>query len=502
MPIKRKKQRVFNIYKYLKPYWWLCFLGPFTKSVEAATEVVIPMLMAKIIDIGIATQDMPYIYKMASIILGLNFIAIIFAVISQKSSTLVGEGIAKSIRKDMYAHINTFSHAELDGFTPASLLNRTINDVNQVKNVISSTLRLVTRVPLLLIGSAIMAMLIDLQMSVIFLVVIPIITFTMVFLTRKTFPYYENFKIELDKLSNVTRENLSGVRVVRAFNKEKHETERFTNLSTKLLNIDKKVVKITAILQPIIFMVINFSVLAIVYWGGVRVNIGDISTGNVIAFINYFTQISGALITVSRMVIMYTRVSAANKRINEVFLVKNSIRDPKIPVEFDMRKRGAKIEFTNVNFSYGASRDAIKNLSFVLYPGETLGIIGGTGSGKSTIINLIPRLYDVKYGEVKIDDINVKDYQLSQLRNLVGLVPQNIVLFEGTIESNLKWRKEDATEEEMIKALRIAQAYDFVKEKPKFLKEKVNRGGKNFSGGQCQRLTIARALIGSPKILI
>lgn len=487
---------------YIKPYRWLCFFGPFTKAIEAATEVVIPMLMAKIIDVGILNNDMPYIYKMAGAILALNLAAIIFAVISQKCATLTSEGVARRIRGDMYAHINTFSHAELDGFTPASLVNRTINDVYQVESVISSTLRLVTRVPLLLIGSTIMALMIDLQLSVIFLAVIPIITFVMIFLTKKTFPYYEKYKVELDQLSNITRENLSGVRVVRAFNKEVHETERFHESNKTLSGIDTKVVKITAVLQPIIFMVINFSVIAIVYWGGVRVNIGDLSTGNVIAFINYFTQISGALVTVARMVIMYTRTTAATRRIDEVLSVKNTITDPKNPIGTITDKKGLKLEFENVNFSYGTSKDAVKDLSFTLESGETLGIIGGTGSGKSSVVNLISRLYDVKSGAVKIDDVNVKDYKVSDLRQMVGMVPQDVILFEGTIESNLKWRNENATEEDLIKALRISQSYDFVREKPKFLKEKVNRGGKNFSGGQRQRLTIARALVGNPKLLI
>ena len=504
---KKQKQKLknFKLGQYIKPYRWLCFFGPFTKALEAATEIVIPMLMSNIIDIGIVKGDMNYIYKMAGLILILNLAGILLAVISQKCSTLTGEGVARRIRGDMYKHINTFSHAELDGFTPASLVNRTINDVNQIESAVSMTLRLVTRIPFLLVGSAIMALLIDLQLSLIFLAIIPIIVFVMFFITKKTFPYYEKYKVELDNLSNITRENLSGVRVVRAFNKENYETQRFVGSNKELSRIDSKVVKITAVLQPIIFMIINFSTIALVYWGGVRVNVGGLTTGNVIAFINYFTQLSGALVTVARMVIIYTRTSAATKRVDEVLSVKNSILDPKEPIAYDVEKnrsKGASISFENVNFSYGTSKGAVKNLSFEIGAGETLGIIGGTGSGKSSVINLIPRLYDVKSGSVKIDGVDVKNYRLQDLREIVGMVPQNVVLFEGTIESNLKWRKADATEAEMEKALRIAQAHDFVKEKPKFLKSKVNRGGTNFSGGQKQRLSIARALIGGPRILI
>ena len=502
MAKEAKKLKVFKIGNYLKPYKWLCFLGPFTKALEAATEIIVPALMAKIIDVGIASKDMNYIWTYAGLILGLNLLGILFAVISQKCSTLVGEGVAKKIRGDMYAHINTYSYSELDGFTAASLVNRTINDVNQVESAVSMTLRLVTRVPFLLIGSFVMALLIDLQLSIIFLAVIPIITFLMLFITKKTFPYYENYKVELDHLSNITRENLSGVRVVRAFNKQKDETERFETSNQKLTKINSNVVKISSVLQPIIFMVINFSEIAIVYWGGVRVNVGSLTTGNVIAFINYFTQIAGALITVARMIITYTRTSAATHRIDDVLSVQNSIVDPQIPYEYKRSKKGAKITFENVSFSYSPNKENIVDLSFELLPGETLGIIGGTGSGKSTIINLIPRLYDVKKGVVKIDDVPVKNYRTSDLKEIIGICPQNAVLFEGTVESNLRWRKADASETELIKALKISQAYDFVKEKPKFLKEKVTRGGTNFSGGQKQRLTIARALVGNPRILI
>ena len=502
---KTKKIKVFKLGTYLKPFKWLLFFGPFTKALEAATEIVIPAMMAKIIDVGIANHDMKYIYTYAGIILGLNLLGIIFAVISQKCATLTGEGVAKRIRGDMYAHINTYSYSELDGFSAASLVNRTINDVNQIESSVTMTMRLVTRAPFLLIGSFVMALLIDLQLSLIFLAVIPIIVVVMLVITKRTFPYYEKYKVELDTLSDITRENLSGVRVVRAFNKQEKETERFENSNTKLASIDSKVVKITAVLQPIIFMVVNFSVLAIVYWGGVRVNIGSLTTGNVIAFINYFTQISLALVTVARMIIVYTRTSAATKRIDDVLSVKNSIIEKEHTVEYDHeknKKKGAKITFKDVSFAYGENNETLKHLSFELGAGETLGIIGGTGSGKSTIINLIPRLYDATRGIVMIDDISVKDYKIEDLRKIVGYCPQNVLLFEGTIESNLKWRKKDASDEELIKALRVAQAYDFVKEKPRFLQAKVTRGGTNFSGGQKQRLTIARALVGSPRILI
>ncbi len=502
---RKKDFKNFTFKKYLKPYSLHCVLGPFAKAIETATEVVIPMLMSNIIDIGIANQDKPYIYKLAGIILFLNVLAVICAVICQKSSTLLGEGVAKDLRGNLYKHINTFSYSELDGFTPASLVNRTINDVNQVESAISMTIRWVTRVPFLLIGSVVMAIIIDLQMSLIFLAVAPTIGLIMYFITRKTFPYYEKFKVELDQLSNITRENLSGVRVVRAFNKENYETERFEKSNNSLTAINSKVVKITSVLHPIIFMVIQFSTIAIVYWGGVRVEIGQLSTGNVIAFINYFTQISAAFITVARIIIVYTRTSAAVKRINDVFNVKNSIVNPTNPFSYkheDNKKSGAKISFENVSFSYGSTKNAVENLSFSLEAGQTLGIIGGTGSGKTSVVNLIPRLYDATKGTIKIDGINVKEYKLEDLRKIVGIVPQEMVLFEGTIESNLKWRNEKASEFELIKALKIAQAYDFVKEKPKFLKASVNRGGKNFSGGQKQRLTIARALIGHPRIVI
>lgn len=312
-----------------------------------------------------------------------------------------------------------------------------------------------------------------------------------------------SIKTKLDKTTNITRENLTGVRVVRAFNKQNYETEKFKYANYDLISTQIKHAKWNSILEPLISIVVNLAIIALFYFGGIEVNIGGLSQGKLIAFIDYFGTISSCIVSLSNLITIITRMHASSERINELFLVKNSIKDPANPVKIDSSsENNGKVEFKNVNFSYSDTKNIITNLSLVANPGDIIGVIGGTGSGKSSIVNLIPRFYDATSGDVLINDVNVKKYKVEDLRNMIGLVPQNPTLFEGTIRSNMCWRKPDASDEEIIKALKISQAYDFVKEYPDFLEHKVNRGGSNYSGGQRQRLTIARALVGNPSIII
>lgn len=502
----KKAQKVVKSFKptsYLKNYKFLTFCAPFFKAIEAATEVFIPLLMAKIIDIGIKNNDLTLIWTFASIILALNVVGIICALIGQKCAAATMEGMAKDMRNDIFTHINSLSHKELDAFSTSGLLNRTVSDVYHIKEGTGSILRTAIRIPFFLIGSLALALSINLKMSVVFLIVSPVLLTIVLLITKKITPLLSASKDKLDKTSVITRENLTGVRVVRAFNKQNFETERFENSNYSLIKTQLKLGNWTAALIPLIYTIVNFAVIALLYFGGIEVNIGGLTQGNLVAFINYFNQIAMALISVARMITIYTRMGTSSKRINQVLNMKNSINNPANPVVVDYSDPMlAKVEFKDVSFSYNQVKNAITNLSIVANPGETIGIIGGTGSGKSSIINLIPRFYDCTKGSILIGNQNVKKYDVTELRKLIGIVPQNPTLFSGTIESNLKWRNAQASNEDLIKALKISQSYDFVKEYPDFINHKVNKGGTNFSGGQKQRLTIARAIVSNPKILI
>ncbi|MBQ7466816.1 MAG: ABC transporter ATP-binding protein [Clostridia bacterium] len=500
---KNKKNLTFKTAPYLKKYTGLVILGPLFKALEALSEIFSPLIMSYIIDVGIKNNDKPYIYKMAIIILVINILGMVFAVLGQKCAAITSEGMGRDIRNDIFKHVNTFSHAELDKYNTTTILNRTINDVYHIQEGTSQILRNVMRIPFLFIGSLIMALFIDLKLSLIFLVVSPILIFTVLFFIKKLHPLLNEGKVRLDKTSQVTRENLSGVRVVRAFNKQNFETQRFTEANSSLLDNNLRQGYLGAVLHPTIYLIVNLAIIAVIYFGGIQINVGGVSQGNLLAFINYFSQIAMALIAFTRIITILTRITASKERINELMETKNSIVSPENPVYLDLNaNKGTKIEFKNVSFSYGNIKNALSDLSFVANPGDTIGVIGGTGSGKSSIINLIPRFYDATKGQVLINDINVKKYNVENLRSGIGIVPQNPMLFSGTIRENLTWRNPDATDQDLIKALKIAQAYDFVKEYPDFLDHKVNRGGSNFSGGQKQRLTIARALVKNPPIII
>lgn len=493
---------MFKLRNYLKPYTAHIIFGLIFKALEVVSDLISPLLMANIIDVGISTGDTTYIIKTTVLMLIVNSLAVVFALCAQKLAANTSKDVGRNIRRNMFAHINTLSHAELDKFDTTTLINRAVFDVSQVETAIGMTIRLITRAPILLVGSIIMALIIDAKLSLIFIVALPIIITVVFLIMRKTSPLFHKNKIKLDKVTSVTRDNLGGIRVVRAFNKQPNETLRFNNANKELTDINVETIKISSLLQPIMYLIINLAVVAIMYFGGLRVNVGSVAQGDLIAFINYFAQISMALVILARIIIAYTRTISSLKRIRDVFETKNSIVSPKNPVHIDQLNTPNTVEFKNVFFSYNNSKNAVEDLSIKIESGQVIGIIGGTGSGKSSVANLIPRFYDATKGEVLINGVNVKKYDLKELRKFVGIVPQNNMLFEGTIEENLRWRNEFATEDDLIIALKIAQAYDFVKEKPEFLKTKVLRNGSNFSGGQKQRLCIARALVGNPRILI
>lgn len=501
--MKNKKKKEFKYLSYLKNYKLQSFMAPFCKCVETISELFVPFIMAMIIDVGIANNDKKYIIFYGALMLILNIVGFIFAIIGQKCAAIASRGVGKDIRNDVFSHINSLSHSELDKFTTTTLLNRSINDSRNIQIGIGSLLRVIMRTPVLILGSFIMALFINIKLSLIFIVIIPILVFIVYKIMGKLKPLLLQIKTKLDKTTNITRENLTGVRVVRAFNKQNYETEKFKNANYDLITTQLRHGEWNSALSPLISIVVNLAVIALFYFGGIEVNIGGLSQGKLIAFIDYFGTISTCIVVLANLITIITRMNASSDRINELIVVKNSVKDPANPVKVDFEnKQLGKVEFKDVNFSYSDVKNAVTNLSFTAEPGDIIGIIGGTGSGKSSITNLIPRFYDATSGEVLINDINIKKYKLEDLRNIIGLVPQNPTLFEGTIRTNMCWRKNDATDEEIIKALKIAQAYDFVKEYPEFLDHHVNKGGTNFSGGQRQRLTIARALVGNPHIII
>ncbi len=493
-----------KLFRFFKNYKKEMIISPLFKIFETVSEIIIPLLVAQMIDVGVANHDANFVILYGCIVIGLYIVSIVSSIFSQKYAALAATGISYNIRKSMYEHINTFSHKELDKFGTATLNNRMTHDVSRVEQAIGKFLRLIMRSPLILIGAIISSMVIDLKLSLIFIAITPIIVGIVLFTLKITDPLYNKAQKNLDKVSEITRENLQGVRVVRAFNKQADEERRFTVASKNLRKAGIKVTNVSSLLSPITTAIINFSVIAIMWFGGLQVNVGSLTQGEIIAFVNYMTQISTALVTVANMIIAFIKAQTCAKRINEVFDTKPSIVETNsAPIEITADAQTPKIEFQNVSFAYdNNAKYAIKNLNLKIMPGETIGIIGGTGSGKSSIINLIPRFYDATQGAVFVDGVNVNNYSFHQLRSKIGLVPQKAVLFKGTLKENLRWRKQDASLEEMSKAVKISQSEEFVNELDGKYDYKVQAGGKNFSGGQRQRLTIARALVGDPEIVI
>lgn len=498
---------MYTFWGYIKKYKVRTFLGPFFKLLEALLELLSPILMARIIDIGIKNSDKPYIIKYGIIILVCNILGFACAVICQKCASVVSCGISTEIRKDMYEKINEFSHNEIDQFGTSSLVTRLTNDVFRVRNLISMLIRVVARTPCLLIGSLILSIFINPKLSIIFCVVLPIIVIALVIFTKSTMPYYKILRSKLDTVSKITRENLNGVRVVRAFNHQDEEDKRFSYANHDFTADSIKVSKITSLLNPFIFLIVDFAIIAALYFGGIQVNVGSLTQGELIAFCNYFGTISIALIQISHIYVNIVGSTASWHRIKEVLDIEISINYPTEPVKVIRRQNKPVVEFKNVGFSYNIKEEDtdrlfIKNLSFKIMPNETIGIIGPTGSGKTSLVNLITRFYDCNQGSVEIYGHNVKEYPKEQLRQMVSITQQRSNLFSGSLRENMKLRNPDASDKEIINALKIAQAWEFVENWPNKLDYQIMAGGKNVSGGQKQRLTIARSLINKPELLI
>lgn len=492
---------MFKLIKYLKGYTVQSIIAPLFKFLEATFELIVPVVMARIIDIGIKNSDKAYIYKMGFILILLGVLGLAASITAQYFAAKASVGFGTALRKDFYRHLNTLSHAETDKIGAPTMITRITNDINQAQTGVNMFLRLFLRSPFIVIGSIIMCLTISVRLTLIFAVAAPIIGLIIYLIMTSTIPGYKKIQGKLDKVSLLTRENLSGVRVIRAFSKQKKEKEDFEAETDNLLKAQVRVGRISALLNPLTFVVVNLAIAAILWFGGISVDAGDITQGELIALVNYMNQILLALIYLANLIVILTKAGASAARINDVFAVKPSVTDEGNTERTEVTGAPA-VEFKNVTFAYHKDKPSLENVTFSINKGETIGIIGGTGSGKTTLVNLIPRFYDTVQGEVLVDGVNVKEYPFAQLRKKIGIVPQRASLFKGTIRSNLLWGKKDASEEEMWYALETAQAAEFVRKIPEGLDAKVEQGGRNFSGGQRQRLTIARAVIMKPHILI
>ena len=494
---------MFKLARYLKAYKKNVILGPIFKLRDAVLELIIPVVTAKIIDAGVRTGDTGYVYRMGGVMLLLGAVGLASALTCQRFAAYASQGFGTTLRNELFEKINRFSHTEIDRFGTSSLITRITNDVNQLQTAVAMLIRLVVRAPFLAIGAVVAAVMLDVKLSIIFLITMPLIAFVLYFIMSKTVPLYRTIQKKLDRISLISRENLEGARVIRAFSKQEEETGRFDEASRDFTKTAERVGKISALLNPLTFSIMNLGVIAILWFGGFRVESGELSQGQIIAFVNYMNQILLALMVVANLVVLFTKAAASAHRVNEVLETEPSVVEAQEKAEFRRDETAPCIVFDHVSFAYSAGSDpALKDLTFAIQRGETVGIIGGTGSGKTTLVNLIARFYDATSGMIRVDGVDVKAYPFRDLRKQIGFVPQQAVVFSGSIAENMRWAKEDATEEEMRRAIRIAQGEDFVSKLPMGLETIIAQGGKNLSGGQRQRLTIARALVGSPKILI
>lgn len=482
-------------------------IGPACKLIEVIFDLLTPLVIAQMIDKGIGAHDVNAVVHYGMLLGAMAVIGISFTLVCQKMAALTSQGMGTDIRGALYQHINKLSYAELDRFGTPSLITRITNDVNQVQLAVALGVRMLIRWPFLAVGSMCAALAIDLKLGIIFLICTPAIGLVFWVVMARCIPYYKQLQAKLDRIALICREGLSGARVVRAFVREDHERERFAQAADDQANTAIAVGKLSSILNPVTFLVMNLGVCAILWVGGIQVNVGELTQGQVMAFVNYMTQTLTSIVYVANLVVVFTKASASASRINEVLNCEPSIADEgNRPVALPKPGNVAPVpalSLSHASFSFGAgAANAVNDVTLELPLGKTLGIIGGTGSGKSTLVSLIPRLYDASTGSVSVMGSDVRTWPLDQLRRVVATVPQRASLVSGTIRSNLTWRDETATDEELWAALDMAQASEFVRNKPQGLDAPVEAGGKNFSGGQRQRLTIARALVGSPQVLI
>ena len=489
-----------SLLKYLKNYKKESVFAPLFKMLEASFELFVPLVVAKIIDNGIAKGDNIYVLKMGGALLLLAIIGLTCSLTAQYFAAKAAAGFGTEVRHALFKHIQTFSYDEIDRLGSSTLITRLTSDLNQVQSQVNMFLRLFLRSPFIVFGATIMAFTVDVKAALVFVVAIPILAVIVFGIMLATIPMYKKVQNGLDKILSATRENLSGTRVVRAFNKEQNEIDSYNESNDALNKFQIFVGKISAVMNPLTFVVVNFAMIGIIYVGGIRVAAGYLTQGMVVALINYMSQILIELIKLANLIINLTKAFACANRIEDVMKVESSM---KFGNETEGKNKEIAVEFKDVSLMYaGSSENTIEGLNLKVLKGQTIGVIGGTGSGKTSLINMIPRFYDATKGEVLVNGTNVKEYTEEGLRNKIGIVPQKAVLFKGTIRSNLLWGNESATENDLMEALKQAQSYDFVMQKENGIDSVVEQNGRNFSGGQRQRLTIARALVRKPEILI
>ena len=492
-----------NLLEYLKDYKKECILAPLFKLLEASFELLVPLVMAKIIDIGIGNSDKVYIYKMGILLILFVIIGLISAITAQYYSAVLSVGFGTKLRNALFKHILSFSHKEIDILGKDTLLTRLTNDTNQLQTGVNIFFRLILRSPFIVLGALCMSFIISPTMSFIFIFVIIFLYYIVFFLMNKSIKLYKLVQSKLDRVLGISDNNLAGVRIIRAFNQGNNEKKEFLKASEELFLEQNRVSKISAIMNPLTYVIVNMGVVLILYKGGFDISVGKLTKGEVVALINYMSQILVELIKTANLLIIISKSSASAKRVNEIFAVKNSLVDGNLDYPINKKIGEEILRFENVSFKYPKSQnEAISNISFSLKEGEILGIIGGTGSGKSTIVNLIPRFYDVSSGEVLLDNKDIREYNISSLRKNIGLVEQKARLFEGSIKDNLSWGNLKAVDEDVYKAIDLVVAEDVLNAKENGLYSNVVSAAKNFSGGQKQRLSIARTLIKKPKILI
>lgn len=508
----RRRSIVKKLLVYLKGYEKETILAPLFKMLEALFELFVPLVMAAVIDTGIANRDRGYITRMCLLLVALGIIGLVCSITAQFFAAKAATGFSTKLRHALFAHIQSLSYTEMDTIGTSTLITRMTSDINQVQSGVNLVLRLFLRSPFIVFGAMIMAFTVDVKAALIFVVAIPLLSIVVFGIMIWTMPMYKRVQAALDRVLGLTRENLTGVRVIRAFNKEEEERRHFTEENEMLTGLQKFVGRISGLMNPVTYVIVNGAIVVLLYTGAVRVDAGILTQGQVVALVNYMSQILVELVKLANLIITVTKAIACGNRVQGVFEVKNSLvggsfagdaKAAQKPDFFSENSGEHSVQFDHVSLAYaGAGNESLSDIDFKASEGETIGIIGGTGSGKSSVINLIPRFYDATKGAVLVNGRDVREYELETLREKIGIVPQKAVLFEGTIADNLRWGKGDATEAEMWRALEISQAKEFVEKKEGGLNAPVAQGGKNLSGGQRQRLTIARALVRRPEVLI